>query len=475
MLRIPVVQQRSSDRGRDGDEGQDSNDGASDQPLLPVAASIEPTKEIAPPEYRGNPKARPENRCRIAKSQRFSSRDQRYPGEQHRKPREQQRSRNGHSGFSTGCQADRVCRALLSTGPFRPRSSACQAARIGSSLSLQARYFARYAPAGSPLEDRTSRGDGRSTWSRSGRGTGNCGIAMFSPDFFVVGAPKCGTTSAYSYLASHRAIAMSPKKGPHFWSTDIPSPSAIRDAATYEALWRGSYPGLLRGEASVEYLRSSVAIPRICKVNPQAKFIAMLRNPVDMAVAWHSHLLWIFYEDVDSFERAWRLQPERRTGRGVPRDCIMPEWLDYQKICSIGDQLEHFFQAVPEDLRHVVLFDDLRDDPAAAYRGILRFLGVPDDGRTDFPALNSRRRRRSGKVARLHRRLGAALGPLYHPLRRAASAAGVHPSRVLEKVNLRRGPRQDLSPAFRAELADVFRPQVHRIEQLLHRDLAHWR
>jgi len=46
-------------------------------------------------------------------------------------------------------------------------------------------------------------------------------LRMRLPNFFLVGAPKAGTTSLYHYLDQHPEIYMSPIKEPCFFSTEI--------------------------------------------------------------------------------------------------------------------------------------------------------------------------------------------------------------------------------------------------------------
>ena len=106
----------------------------------------------------------------------------------------------------------------------------------------------------------------------SGRGM------MRKPDFFIVGAPKCGTTALYEYLRPHPNVFMSTVKEPHFFAKDLGSYPHIKTDEEYAALFAGANEQHLRvGEASVYYLRSAVAIPNIREFNPDARLIAMFR------------------------------------------------------------------------------------------------------------------------------------------------------------------------------------------------------
>jgi hypothetical protein len=106
------------------------------------------------------------------------------------------------------------------------------------------------------------------------------------PNFFIIGAAKCGTTSLSVWLGGHPQIFMSSMKEPHFFNND--DRQAIRTLDDYEALfWSATEEHIAIGEASVWYLSSADAVPAILQYQPEAKFIVMLRNPVEMAPALH--------------------------------------------------------------------------------------------------------------------------------------------------------------------------------------------
>ena len=295
------------------------------------------------------------------------------------------------------------------------------------------------------------------------------------PDFLIVGAAKCGTTALHAYLRSHPRVAMAGRKEPRFWSSDLDRPGRVTEWAEYVALWNGSDDGALRGEASTNYIWSEVAIPAIVRSRADARLIAMVRNPIEMAHALHSELVKTFQDDVGSFERSWRLQEARRRGRRIPTECIDPRLLHYGRVCALGDQLERFFEVVPEENRMVVVFDDVVADPSAVYLETLAFLGLADDGRTTFERLNPNRNMRSATLARVHRSLPRRFPRAYPSARAVVTRVGVSPSAVVNRLNLWDGPRRPMRPEFRAELRDFFAPQIDRLAALLGRDLSHWR
>ena len=112
-------------------------------------------------------------------------------------------------------------------------------------------------------------------------------MALSKPTFFIIGAPKCGTTSLHTYLNSHSQITMSHPKEPHYFSTDIEN-GGIRNKEKYEDCFSHSDGNAVAvGESSTLYLYSKVAVQNICKYNKDAKFITMIRNPIEIARSFH--------------------------------------------------------------------------------------------------------------------------------------------------------------------------------------------
>src|SRR3569623_722804 len=99
----------------------------------------------------------------------------------------------------------------------------------------------------------------------------------------------------------------------------------------------------------------------------------------------HQERLIQFYDAVMDIETAWNQQADRLAGRHIPPRCVQPELLQYGQMGRYADRLEEFLREVPEEQRRVILFDDFVERTQATYQGVLEFLGVRDDGRTDFP------------------------------------------------------------------------------------------
>jgi hypothetical protein len=308
-------------------------------------------------------------------------------------------------------------------------------------------------------------------------GTQDKGGALgVKPNFFIVGAPKCGTTALYEYLRPHPNIFIPGIKEPHFFAKDLGSYPRIKTMEEYTGLFAAATEQHRSvGEASVYYLRSSVALANIHQYNPGARIIAMFRNPVEMVYSLHSQLLDWAEESEPDFETAWRLQERRRSGLDLPGRSRGSFLVQYEEVGRFGAQTERLLSIFPRDQVKLILYDDFTASPAKAYRETLEFLGVPHDGRTEFPRINENKRARMSWLRRLYRKPPAVLRGAVRSLKQAVGAeevAGLQ--KKIVELNTVRERRPPLSAQFRAELVETFREEVSLLSRLLNRDLSHW-
>jgi hypothetical protein len=115
------------------------------------------------------------------------------------------------------------------------------------------------------------------------------------PNFFIVGAPKSGTTALHTYLGMHPEVFMGPKEA-HFFAPDVRIEPL--DSDKYFEGFVGAEGKACIGEASVFYLYPEKAAAAIHEFNPNAKIIVMLRNPVDLLYSLHSQFQFDQLEDI---------------------------------------------------------------------------------------------------------------------------------------------------------------------------------
>ncbi len=282
---------------------------------------------------------------------------------------------------------------------------------------------------------------------------------MRRPNFFIAGAPRCGTSSLCSYLKQHPEVYVSLPKEPHFFGSDLsPLPGGIREQELYLSLFTpaGDRPRL--GEASVYYLGSATAPFEIRAFAPEAKVIVMLRDPVQIARSLFSLYGRTGNEDLTSFEAALDAEPERRQGRRIPSGAYFPEGLLYTDIARCGDKVERFLAVFGRENVHCIVFDDFVRDTPAVYRRTLEFLGVDAGFAADLDLQRARQLDRITAIRQLRQT---------HPeVRRRLQ---------LEVMKQHDGPAAPpISAALTARLRELFAADVARLGAILGRDLGAW-
>lgn len=301
---------------------------------------------------------------------------------------------------------------------------------------------------------------------------------MGSPNFFIIGAPKAGTTALAEYLGAHAQVFMCPIKEPHFFSRDFDRPIYIQDEAKYLSLFSGTTKEHLAiGEASVWYLYSAVAVESIQKFNPDARIIVMVRNPLELVPSLHSQLLFSNCEDQKSFRNAWKLQQNRLLGKELPKSVLSGRFpascLQYAKVASMGEQLERVLKVFPSNQVKTIVFDDFKSDPGRIYQDTLSFLGVPFDGRTSFPRVNENKVRRISWLSNPINN-GSWLGETLIKIRKKLGLEGYGIIRRLSLLNSKKTQRTPLAPDLAEEFVEVFRTDVEKLGRIIDRDLSHW-
>ncbi|HEX7741093.1 MAG TPA: sulfotransferase, partial [Sphingobium sp.] len=220
------------------------------------------------------------------------------------------------------------------------------------------------------------------------------------PNFFIVGAPKCGTTAWVEYLGSHPDIFISKAKEPHHFSRDFPKWNFVSRLDDYLALFAESGAASAVGEGSVRYLYSKVAAREIHKFDPNARILIFLRDQEDFLPSLHHQQLYNGDERIEDFEQAWRLSGQRPT-HTIPACCRERSFLDYAAMGRFHEQVARYHDLFPAEQIRIISFGDWIGDPRATYLEILAFLGVPDDGRTMFERVNEAKYHKSRLVASL--------------------------------------------------------------------------
>ena len=300
---------------------------------------------------------------------------------------------------------------------------------------------------------------------------------MALPDFLVIGAPKAGSTALHAALAQHPALYMSAVKEPKFFLSDGPPPArgGPGDAQTYrehvwrrpdyEALFDGGAPGALCGESTPLYLHDPAAHRRIRALAPEARLIAVLRDPVERAHSNWTHLWSAGLEPIGDFVRACEEEPRR----------IEAGWASfwhYTGLGRYGEQLEHLYRLFPREQVLVLRYLSLVDSPAQTLDRICAFLGVepgivdslPRENVTAHPDATLRHR----AVARAAR--GAAAAGRFLP----GTGGAVLSRRIEHALQRSAPPRQPLTADEREQVLPYFEADIRLLERVTGDDFSFW-
>ncbi|MGJ3245913.1 MAG: sulfotransferase family protein [Elainellaceae cyanobacterium] len=306
--------------------------------------------------------------------------------------------------------------------------------------------------------------------------------AMKLPNFLIIGVQKAGTTSVYHYLKQHPQIYMSPVKETNFLERDWESVDpAIRAQVNQERVRQGrleridtfeKYRDLFNvvtdeiaiGEASPNYLFHYPSSSRLIQhYVPQAKLIAILRNPVDRA---YSDYLMHVREAInvkESLTEQIRRFPEHQS-------FTLKKGFYYEP-------LSHYFNVFDPHQIKVYLYDDLCHDPLAMMQNLYQFLGVD----STFVADTSKRE----QVAQVPKSsLMNQVLRTRNPMRSVAASALklIVPvdtrqylrDRLIQINSAEKSKAQPLSTEARHNLLNIYRDDILNLQDLIQRDLSVW-
>jgi hypothetical protein len=302
------------------------------------------------------------------------------------------------------------------------------------------------------------------------------GAALRIPDFYIVGHPKSGTTALYEMLRSHPQIFMPDLKEPRWFAADLRerfqgqgSQAHPQTLEQYAALFARAGAEQLVGEASPSYLRSRVAAAEIARLRPDARIVAVLREPAEFLRSMHLEMVQNRVEDETDMRRA------------IEHETLMAEpgaepMLRYGDRVRYVEQLRRYAQRFPPEQMLVLIYDDFRAENEQTVRRVLRFLGVDDGAPIVRVEANPSVRVRSLRLDDAVRALYAGSGPLARAVK--ATSTALVPERVRSRLfsGLRRrlvyASPQPPDPELMNELRRRFEPEVVALGEYLGRDLV---
>ncbi len=290
------------------------------------------------------------------------------------------------------------------------------------------------------------------------------------PNFFIVGAAKCGTTSVWAYLRKHPEVFLPDMKEPSFFvSTPMrPGPShCAGNLEKYQGIYRGAKGYRAIGDATTGYLFDRHAPRRIHEVCPQARIVILLRDPVARA---HSHY-YMFerygLERLPFFEAVQRDHSEAVEAN---------EWASlypqlYVELGLYYKQVLRYFETFGKEQVGIFLFEDLQKNTRGVMSALCRHIGV-EPALLDLKELA--RVHNSGRAPRFRWLYDAARMVISFRVRQSIFPLPlrewIEESPLLYKRD--KQPRDERATKY---LQSIFEPDLCRLEELLGRKLPELR
>ncbi len=302
------------------------------------------------------------------------------------------------------------------------------------------------------------------------------------PDAFVVGQLKSGTTALYEMLGQHPQIFLPDRKEPRFFAEEMyhrdpPRPGGTpQTLAEYMSWFADARSDQLVLDTSPSYLWSRTAARRIAAERPDARIVAIVREPASMVRSLHLELVQLYVETETDLRRALELEAARREGRHIPRHTYWPKMLQYAEFTRYVEQLSRYREHFPAERVLVLVYDDFRADNAGTVRRVLSFLGVDEDAPIVATDANPSVRVRSARLHELLHAVQVGHGPLSRGVK--ASLKAVMPRRLRQgavhvaqqRLVFDAPPPPD--ERLMAQLRERFAPEVAALSEYLGRDLV---
>lgn len=294
------------------------------------------------------------------------------------------------------------------------------------------------------------------------------------PDFLIVGAPKCATTSLFHYLGQHPQVYTPVVKEPHYFRS--PPGFHAPTVEHYFALFADKQEGQVAGEASTSYLFEEEAPQRIKALLGPVKIIALLRNPADRAFSHWQYNVNRGLEPL-SFAEALAAEKER-----MASPCALPinrggypSTFFYFHVGLYYHQVKRYLEMFGRERVYVGIFEYFVRDPALHCQEIFRFLGIDPNFTPLVKVYNAPQTYRSKRLRSwLTTERPRWLEQLYLQLPQGVRNIIFASLKKVYWANMKRVPPRRLEMSIRLELLRRYEADIRELETLLQRDLSIW-
>ena len=296
-----------------------------------------------------------------------------------------------------------------------------------------------------------------------------------TPNFFIVGGPKCGTTAMVEYLRTHPNILISEPKEPNYFNFDMPLKRFVSSEKEYLNLFKKRTKShKIVGDASVFSLISDSAIKAISEFNKDAQILFMMRDPIKMIPSYHKQIHFTLEEDRDDLVDALQLEETRLNGKEIPKHCRSEKLLFYSKVAKYGEQLEHIWKYFPKENVKLIWFDDFKNSPLNTYKEILAFLSLDYDGRVDFPKVNEAKKAKNKLISKIVHRPPWIAKQAAKLLRKVLNKPRLGMLQKIDHLNREKLEKKEISSQAKELIKQAYSEDVKHLSAITNRDLSHW-
>lgn len=279
------------------------------------------------------------------------------------------------------------------------------------------------------------------------------------PDFIIIGAGKCGTTSLHNYLAQHPQIYMCPKKETFFFINEKTRAKhkpwgAVTTTEDYYSLFQDAPKSSVIGEISTNYYAYPESAQLIYNHIPTVKIIAILRDPAERAFSGY----------------------QMHVRQGIEKKSFEQVILEENKYVKRGfyfSELIPYFKTFDRQSIKILLYDDLCQNPLVFMQDLFKFIGVDDNFIPDM----SKKGRKGGlpknqnlnhllTKPNLLRSSVATVLKLAIPLQLRQQ---IRASMIKNNTY-----KAQLSPEARKKLIEIYKSDILKLQDLIERDLSNW-
>jgi hypothetical protein len=284
-------------------------------------------------------------------------------------------------------------------------------------------------------------------------------------DFFIIGAPKSGTTSLYHYLDEHPQVEMSTQKEPDYFS-DVAiqkqglyyGNNRIDTVEKYYSLFNVEGMNVIFGEASVSYLFYKNVASDIKKYNVNAKIIIMLRNPIDRAF---SHYLMDYRLGLvsDSFEEIIYKTSVNKKAHLY--------YQQYIQISEYAKQIARYHKEFDADKIMLIDYEDFKKDVGKIVKSVYNFLGINEEYRSETNKKHNTFTMPKNRLIRF----------IYSFVFIRNILTFLFPDSLVKSIRLalfKQNKKPKLSDDTREYLKHFFKDDIMEVSQLLHKDFSKW-